>query len=243
MAKPSCKEAAEDLKLWILTEESRNGLPVEDRFFPRPVLLQRLFPKAREILTCYKRGCPKCQSDYNFIASTRGTTLNPLDEIGRIFPGHDKGNDLSAGAVCLFALLVHLRHPLLIVPFLFREGKDSNVLESFAAGLFEWPKIREYFWPDYVDQRDPEDTRSKLVAEELRKDMSMFFRPVLSNERTVEWSSKFASPFFDQKLLGKGSFGTVFACRIFRGHNQVVVYVPRIYKVVSYKLTDQDAGF
>ena len=215
-----CQSAKQSLINW---NSNSQGGPEKDRFIPRTNLLRELFNRralVRSILQCHKGNCNDCKRDYNFICSGKGFRIKPGDELNRILPEGHQANDLTASAITLFALLVKIGHPLLIIPLLEHGRNDSNTLDSYCEGSFEYPKIREKYWNECYHRDDLNHEYSKMVAALIQENLSTFFRPILRDEKFTNIPGTVKLPIYNEEQIGAGSFGKVFAFQIFEGHNK-----------------------
>ena len=100
---------------------------------------------------------------------------------------------------------------------------DSNTLDSFCEGSFKFPKIREKYWKECSRKDDPNHEYSKMVAVLIQESLSIFFRPIFRDEKFQTLPQTVKLPIYNEKQIGEGSFGKVFAFRIFEGHNKFAV--------------------
>ena len=217
-----CQSARQNLNNW---GSDSNRDTERDRFIPRQYLLQ-IFNKDRvlHVLLCHQGDCNSCKRDYKFICSGRGKIrIMPEQQLDRILPRGQPEADLTASAVTLFALLVKIGHPLLIIPLLEAGRDDSNTLDSYCEGLFKFPKIRERFWSECSRKTDPNHEYSKKVANLIRENISIFFRPIFRDENFHTIPDLVELPFYHERPIGEGSYGKVTAFRIFEGHNKFKV--------------------
>ena len=217
-----CQSARQSLNNW---GSDSNRDTERDRFIPRQYLLQ-IFNKDRvlHVLLCHQGDCNSCKRDYRFIRSGRGNiTIRPKRQLDRILPDGRQAADLTTSAIALLALLVKIGHPLLIIPLLEAGRNDSNTLDSYCGGLFQFPRIREEFWNECSHNDDPNHEYSKEVANLIRENISIFFRPIFRDENFHTIPDLVELPFYRERPIGEGSYGKVTTFRIFEGHNKFQV--------------------
>ena len=161
-----CKRAEQ-----ILTNLNFAG-DSEDSFIPKSSLPAKLFndrTSIREILRCHSNKCDNCKADYRFICSSKRPRIEPEENIDRIL----------TSATLLFALLISIRHPLLIIPLLEHGRNDKNILDSFCAGSFEYPKLKDNYWKECLRMKEDTEAFSQEIAVLIRRHISIFFRPLI----------------------------------------------------------------
>lgn len=123
-------------------------------------------------------------------------------------------------SVLLFALLVYIECPHLIVGFLERNCSDKRLEQDLAA--FSEDYIRRTCWPLY-DEKNP--ASSKRLAERFRSNKYSFIVPRIEDGVFVEYDRSRILPFFNEKPLGRrtddgeiiqeGAYGRVYSFDIF----------------------------
>ena len=208
----ACKSAQQILTNWNFT-----GTSIQNLFIPRSHLVKTQIisrKSVRKILGCHNGDCDSCKADYRFICSGRQIRIQTEENIERIL----------ASAILLFALLIRIGHPLLIIPLLEHKRKDANTLDTYCAGSFEFPKIQEKYWEECRRPRN-EDTEafSKEIAVLIQQHISIFFRPSFGDDKFQVIDPKLLLPIYGEHNIGQGSFGKVIAFKIFDGHNKLAV--------------------
>ena len=208
----ACKSAQQILTNWNFT-----GTSIQNLFIPRSQLLQNHVTSrnsVRKILGCHSGSCDSCKADYRFICSGPQIKIQTEENIERIL----------TSAILLFALLIRIGHPLLIIPLLEHKRKDANTLDTYCAGSFEFPKIQESYWQE-CRRHGNEDTEafSKEIAVLIQQHFSIFFRPSFRDDKFHVIDPKLLLPIYGEHNIGQGSFGKVIAFEIFDGHNKLAV--------------------
>jgi hypothetical protein len=181
---------------------------VENRFFPANKLDQFLDKKAVEsILNCE---CDQCKRHLNGL----GKQDPPIKYADKIV-----GTKSHTDAKALFALLIHIEHPMFIVAFMER-GMDSKSLENFCAQPHFDPKTLEGYWPRYSD-RNPSDSLD--LAQRFSFSMHQFVPPVLDHGNFSSYSANTILPIIEGPTLGSGAYGEVFPFSIYEGYNKIPV--------------------
>jgi len=163
--------------------------------------------------------------------------MEPAGEVERILPKAYQLEDLTATAITLFALFVRIGHPLLIIPLLEAGRNDSNASDSYCEGSFEFPKIRERYWNECRHGTESNDDYSIKVAVLIQQNLSDFVRPIFRDENFHRVHQNLRLPIYNEKLIGEGSFGKVFAFQIFEGYNRLPVSLSQASSLQDHCLT------
>ena len=207
-----CRRAKQILTNWNSTDTSEQDLFIPKTQLPRKDVTSR--ESVHEILRCHNNRCDSCKADYRFICSGRQIRIQTEANVDRIL----------TSATALFALLIRIGHPLLIIPLLEHGRDDTNTLDTYCAGSFDFPKIRENYWPE-CQHRSGENAEefSREVATLIRQHISIFFRPSFRDKEFHVVNEKLRLPIYGEREIGHGSYGKVIAFKIYSGYNDLAV--------------------
>ena len=207
-----CKRAKQILTNWNSTDTSEQDLFIPKLSLPREGVTSR--DSVHKILRCHNDRCDNCKADYRFICSGRQTKIQTEGNVDRIL----------TSATALLALLIRIGHPLLIIPLLEHGRDDTNTMDTYCAGSFDFPRIRENYWPE-CQHRSSEDAEefSREVATLIRQHISIFFRPSFRDKEFHVVNDKLRLPIYGEREIGHGSYGKVIAFKIYSGHNDLAV--------------------
>jgi hypothetical protein len=136
--------------------------------------------------------------------------------------------DARLPSISLFALLIFIRAPPLVVGFLDRRVHDQSMCdlpENFRVG-----NVGETYW-SHFHRRRREDSES--LEDEFRNHLFQFAVLTFTSRRYHVFHKQTILPFIEQRQLGKtdedgrvvneGAYGTVYACKIWPAYNTLFV--------------------
>jgi serine/threonine protein kinase len=151
-------------------------------------------PKVLEILRC---SCDTCKIDREYFPKSIGAEAC--------------GEKVVQAGVRLFALLVHIGHPALILGF---AQKAYNVIEQ--PSTISDHDLTDKYWATY-HRKAPDDFRA--LVREFQSYKNQFEAPVLDGIYQ-ELGPDAILPFANEKRIGNGSYGTVYRFDIPQYHCQ-----------------------
>lgn len=174
------------------------------RIFPKDVLATKLTDVVIDnILTCI---CDKCKSDKSLFPHLLPSNAKHRQNRASLITKNE------SSAISLFALLIYLERPQLILGFLDRKQSDYFLLESGRTYVDkvltpeQEKSLAGDFWPEYLSD-SPEGATSLLHR--FLKTLPRFAIPNFGPELSGTFSKSTIMPFIDENLVGKGTYGDV----------------------------------
>ncbi|KAL9122157.1 MAG: hypothetical protein Q9187_001286 [Circinaria calcarea] len=237
--------ASEALKHPFILRKIR-ALAVENRskrFYPKKAISEVLTAsKVREVLQCK---CSRCQWHLQLL----GKFSKPDDHVHRITGNGDEPWSRLDNAISLFALLIHIYHPMFILGFLEFEWNDGSLEELTSRISTENPRgemegLGQRFWRRYYTNNR---TECLGVANDFREAMYQFAVPPISDGKYRVYHEDTILPFRNEKLVGKkndsgeieseGAYGTVYSFEILDEYWRLP-HLPLIPKFARKELRD-----
>jgi hypothetical protein len=217
-----CSSARRYLKRLFVGDETRP----RQRFVPADKLRSYLTrPKVTWLLQCH---CPTCKSDH---AAFR-RTLTPTEFIGSIVGPENDSNarpNPAKTALALFALLIYIEHPLLIVGFVMR-GCSDHALERTPA-LFSIDHLRQRYSQEFALRVG--DERFKEFATDFAEYLPKFAVPRMDSGEYSVYELDTILPFMNEQKIGirdadgvvqhEGAHGKVYSFEIYEEYRQFPV--------------------
>jgi hypothetical protein len=217
-----CTSARRHIRRLFLLDEARPG----QRFFPLDKLRSYLTPATVAwVLQC---PCAKCRR--NYAAFRRNKT--PTEFIDRIVgPENDPHANLnpSKTAFALFALLIYIEHPLLIIGFLMRECCDF-FLERRSPASFSRELLRAYC-REFADREGDEEFGR--FASEFTQFLPQFAIPRMDSGVYSVYGADTILPFVNERKIGiqdpdgtirqEGANGRVYSFEIYEEYRNFSV--------------------
>ena len=211
--KSACKRAQlaiEKLEVW----PSGPGIPLHTQFYPRDKIVTFLNrEEVEKVLLCK---CDSCKQHLSYL-SQEGSNQSPRQYLDKIIPLRDA----AERAVSLFALMILLQYPLLIIPLLSRGYQDKTHVDNYPKDTHntrdrEVGRLKEYF-----GCLGPDEAES--LAKRFWETVFKFAVPTLSGKDFTIYHANTVLPFLTSERLGEGSFGDVFAFTIYADYNKLPV--------------------
>ncbi|KAF2111929.1 kinase-like domain-containing protein [Lophiotrema nucula] len=234
-ASPACR-AARDAIIDLRYEEWNEDVPVTS-FFPLDRIRNYLTDSkgaevgtVEKILSCK---CEQCRSDLALFNNP-----DPEDYVHRVTGRGESPEDPTKTAYALFALLIYIGHPLLIIGFLERNGNDF-LLEHSATQPSQFSRENLKWYTKNYHQRDARGFGR--FASEFSTNVHQFAIPHMASGNFSDYSKDAILPFINEKEIGKkldnkgrltseGSNGRVFSFEIYEEYRKF----PHAKKIKRY---------
>lgn len=211
----TCEEAHLDL-LYFRQNNTRGS------FLPRNAITYDEL-SIEKILRCQ---CSRCKSHVSFFA-TGPSRRRPVYK--------DYSKLICQTYKCLFALLVYIRFPALIIHFVNHRVHDEEILTHLGASSMDWGNHAAF---KSIDTQEPANLKIlRELNQKIEDEWTNFLRPKIEAVDFGVIRSRFKLPIYDKKILGSGNSGIVFAFKIYRGYNALPVRSSSIPLFLYGKLT------
>jgi len=222
---PRCTSARKHIKRLLVGDEAR---PLR-RFAPVDKLRSYLTQdKVKWLLGCR---CSTCKKDH----AAFKRDIKPTEFIGRIVGSENEATrrDPAKTAFALFALLISIEHPLLIVGFVMRQCSDHN-LETSPA-LFSADHLRTHYCKEFAT-RVGLDEFNEFVSD-FAEALPKYAVPRMNSGEYSIYGPDTILPFIKERKLGvrgedgiirqEGAHGKVYAFEIYEEYRQFPVGVSK----------------
>lgn len=189
-------------------------LPPSKRFFPKSKLKAICtLNRVKDVLKCR---CQRCQGHFNILSEFRAVQ-DDENILKRLHGLHEHGGSLTL----IFALLVYIECPQLVVAFLKNQGQVNDDILEAHIDTFTADFLRLEAWPEY-DKKAPQD--SLALARAFRWNKYKFAVPYMNDERYSIYDEHTILPFLEEEPVGRrdghgeviteGAFGKVYSFKI-----------------------------
>ena len=183
-----------------------------DRFYPKHSIRYSV-EQINSIITCQ---CDQCKLHRRILVPAGR-------QIGQV-PPTQWSEQIRDQHRSLFALLIWIKKPALILPFVEYGVDDSRILDRLGDSALDedyhvFQVIRANIAANALA------TRGVLVelVDQIESNWTDFLRPRIGERPLMKISSRFKLPFYHQHLIGEGVSGKVIAFRIYDGYNAMQV--------------------
>lgn len=229
---PRCRVARNSIKLFFV-DAARQG----QCFVPIDKL--RSYLTRSHVLHLLECRCPTCRRDHGVF---RPRVRPPAEYISRIV-GPDNGPNAPAcvdpakTALTLFALLLYIEHPLLIIGFVMR-GCSDHILEKRTPNLFSVNNLREpeSYCSEFADRVAPDVFRA--FVSEFSQHLPQFSIPSMDSGEYSVYGLDTILPFVKERKVGvrnedgtirqEGANGKVYAFEIWEAYRKFPVSHQRL---------------
>jgi hypothetical protein len=208
-----CSSARRDVRGLFVMDKARPG----QRFFPLDKLRTYLTrEKVAWVLQC---SCTTCRRHYAVFRRNK----SPIEFLDRIVGPADEPDTAynpSKTSFALFALLIYIEYPLLVLGFLMRSCYDF-LLENRSTSSFSSVALREYC-QEFADREGDEEFDA--FAADFIQLLPQFAIPRMDSGGYSEYSADTILPFINEKKIGiqdpdgsfreEGANGRVYAFEI-----------------------------
>jgi hypothetical protein len=211
---PPCKKAELEIQN-LLQRPAGAGTNFQAQFYPRDKILNFLNrEEVEKVLLCK---CHNCSEHLGCLSQEEGSNQSPRQYLDNIIPFQGNGQR----AVSLFALMIILRYPLLIIPLLSRNYRDASFLDEYHRDTSkdrdtEVPRLKKFF-----ECLGPDEAGA--LAERFWENVFKFAVPFLHGKDFTIYHANTVLPFLTSERLGGGAFGDVFAFTIYAHYNNLPV--------------------
>ncbi|KAI5782390.1 kinase-like domain-containing protein [Peziza echinospora] len=141
--------------------------------------------------------------------------VGPVDKYG------EDGPPETETAISLFAMLVVIHRPLLVVGFLDRGVNDYTFVRSLAESWHYSPKLLDFYWPDLLPH---EDDLANTAKTKIEGNIWGFAVPRIAVDGLVVPATRFLHqrllPLMLGRRLGRGSTADVYEATILAGYGE-----------------------
>lgn len=213
MSESVCRQVREQLKWFAFPRTGSQDLNLQ--FYPTNDLHEGFEQRiVKAVIDCL---CSRCR---RHLVAIRRTHLIQQRENG--LPSVYTDQILRAGplgAIALLALLIHLEYPKFIICFLERRLNDTTIV-NWCLQEHPGSISIEDNWPEY---RTHDRTDSKILGQRFLHEMYHFAPPVMTDRTFAIYPERTIMPFFNEKPIGRGTFGQVYGFSMHQDYAQFVV--------------------
>lgn len=218
-ATSACKDAHYEIKRLATPQNA----PPSEQFYPRDKIKDFLTrSKVEEILRCH-RTCLECRThlEHLQVGMSQGT-VDPVRQcLDRISPPSRNGQLIPDDeALSLFALMVVLQSPLLIIPFVYQPTWELDTYDKERKGNVE-DEIKRVQARHFNCLKHK---KAEVLAGSFVHEVFKFSSPVFNHTGFTQFHAGTVLPFLHTRLLGEGSFGEVFAFELYPYYNRLPVF-------------------
>ena len=218
-----CSNARRQVKRLFVLDEARP----HQRFFPVDKL--RSFLTREKVIWLLECHCPTCKKDHASFKRAKP----PIEFIDRIVGPESDANaqrDPAKTALALFALLIFIEHPLLIIGFVIHQCSD-HTLETRAPGQFSFRNLKEGYCKELAASVPDHDF--KQFAADFAEALPKFAVPRMDSGVYSVYGLDTILPFTNERKIGvrgedgvirqEGAHGKVYAFEIYEEYRQFPV--------------------
>lgn len=232
-------EAANDIIGGLFVEDE--GRPGQ-RFYP--VNKVRSYLARDRVVWLFECPCINCRREFGFFRSN----MSPADFADRIVGPEDEPDsrrDSSKTAFSLFALLIYIKHPMLIIGFVWTHISDYH-LETRVSNTFSKETLRNAYCQDFA-ARDA--TKFARFASDFILFLPQFAIPRMNSGGYSLYSADTILPFINETMIGdigpdgsviqEGAHGRVYAFEIYdeyRDFSVSYLNILAMQKLIRYSM-------
>lgn len=197
---PLCSKTRRTIRRLMVGDEARP----RQRFVPVDKLRSHLTrEKVTELLECR---CNGCQRDHAVFRRDR-TPAEFINRIVGLENDPSSQRDPAKTALSLFALLIYIGHPLLIIGFVMRRCSD-HALETMSSALFSSEYLRTHYCAEFA-RRVGVDTFQDFVSA-FAEALPTFAIPRMDSGEYSVYGPDTILPFLNEKKIGvRGPDGSI----------------------------------
>jgi hypothetical protein len=189
-------------------------LSLSKRFYPKSKLKAICtLTRVKDVLECR---CQRCYGHFNILGEFRAAQ-DDENILKRLHGLHQH----SASLTLIFAILVYIECPQLVVAFLKNEERANDDILEAHIDRFTTDFLRLKIWPEY-DKKAPE--ASLALARAFKQNKYKFAVPCMNDEKYSIYDEHTILPFLEEEPVGRrdkhgmviqeGAFGKVYSFKI-----------------------------
>jgi len=184
----------------------RSKAPTTGKFLPK-ALINFSNADIDAVLTC---SCDRCDIHRRLLATEGRGQINPIQY----------SEQIRQTSLSLFVLLVWIKKAAFIVAFVSHGIDDERAMTHLGLQRCVWAEFPAF---QVMARRSGAANVLLELTEEIEDNWTEFLRPRIGGAHFQNINQRFKLPFYNQRRIGSGASGIVYAFKIYPGYNAIKV--------------------